>query len=167
MASGGENEFGEDKEEDKRRYRDKKRKKEESNSTSESEREEETYVVGMRPEVKADCIFGDPHEVGKFVERKVGKVKSVRVTRGGTVIIDCKDHVQSYRAINICSFGDIPVHTFHLGGEGNRRKKGIISGVPMTVNPEIFVQEVEGVCEAKRLSRYKEGMREDTKSKYV
>ena len=42
--------------------------------------------------------------------------------------------------------------------------KGVISGVPLDIKPDMFVEEVEGVCEARRLSRYREGQREQTKS---
>ena len=163
MASGGENECGdEDKENDRRRWRDRKRRKEQSNS--ESENEEERYVVGMRAEVKADGIFGNQHEVGKFIEKRVGKVKSVRVTRGGTVIIECRNCDQSYKAIMIRDYGETPVATFHLGTGGIKKRKGVISGVPLTVKPELFEREVEDVYEARRLSRYREGQREDTMS---
>ena len=161
MCSGGEEEFGDETEGDKRGSRDRKRKKGESNS--ESEHEEGRYVVGMRAEGKVDGVFGNPQDVGKFIEKRVGNVKSVRINRSGTVIIECRDFDQSYRAVNIYSYGEIPVNTFYLGGEERKRRKGVISGVPLTVKPDIF-KEVDDVWDAKRMSRYREGQREDTLS---
>ena len=161
MGSGGEEECGDEAEDDKRGSRDRKRKKEGSNS--ESENEEGRYVIGMRAEGKVDGVFANPQEVGKFIEKRVGKVKSVRVNRSGTVIIECRDFDQSYRALNVYSYGDIRVNTFPLGEGGYRRRKGVISGVPLTVKPAVFKQ-VDGVLEAKRMSRYREGQREETLS---
>ena len=48
-------------------------------------------------------------------------------------------------------------------GEGARRT-GAISRVPLDMLPYMFKEGVEGVCHAKRLSRYREGKREDTLS---
>ena len=46
------------------------------------------------------------HEVGKFVEGKVGDVKSVRITRSGMVIIDCVCKRQGSKALNINTYED-------------------------------------------------------------
>ena len=52
----------------------------------------------MRAETKADRVFGNPHEVGKFIEKQVGRVNSVRITRSGVVIIVCGDVKQLNKA---------------------------------------------------------------------
>ena len=46
---------------------------------------EERFVVGMRAEIIANGVFENPLEVGKFIEKKVGRVDSVRITRSGVV----------------------------------------------------------------------------------
>ena len=161
MESGEENDEEDDN--DKRGFGDKAKKRKASRLEREPEERKERYVLGMKAETKADGVFGDPYKVGKFVEEKVGKVKSVRITNGGIVIIECRDVDQLYRALNITRFGDITVDTFILGNEGSSRRKGVISGVPLNVKPDIF-EDVEGVWIARRMTRYREGQREDTKS---
>ena len=86
---------------------------------------EEKFVVGMRAETIADGVFGNPLEVGKFIEKQVGRVDSVRITRSGVVIIVCGDVKQLNKALKIIKFGEVPVRTFRIG-EGARRMKGVI-----------------------------------------
>ena len=75
------------------------------------------------------------------MEEKVGKVKSVRITRSGLVIVECKDRDQAKKAMKIRSFNKCRVEVFFLGGK--RRKMGVISGVPLTVKPQQLM-DVEG-----------------------
>ena len=44
------------------------------------------------------------------------------------------------------------------------RRRGVISGVPLTVKMEAILDDVDGVCDAKRLTRFREGIREETTS---
>ena len=73
-------------EEEKRAY-DKKRKRKDDSRASE---ERETYVVGMRAATKKNGIFSDAHAIGRFISEQVGKIRIIRVTRSGTVIIECR-----------------------------------------------------------------------------
>ena len=101
---------------------------------------------------RVDGAFGKPHEVGQYVEKWYGKVKSVRITRSGVVIIDCSDAEQMEKALRTFYFGErkakVPVRMFRIG-EGARRK-GVISGVPLDIRPFLFEDKVEGVCDARR-----------------
>ncbi|XP_044062409.1 uncharacterized protein LOC122880942 [Siniperca chuatsi] len=100
--------------------------------------------------------------VGKFVGGKLGDVRSVRITGSGMIIIECVSKRQRERALKIHAFGDhSSVNCFPLGAE--IRKKGVVSGVPLTVEAEFF-QEVEDVCEAKWLTRFRNGEEEDSNS---
>ena len=65
------------------------------------------------------------------------------------------------KAVRIMKFGACPVSCFELGGREVRR--GVVSGVPLTMKTELFL-EIGGVCQARRLVRYREGEREETKS---
>ena len=117
----------------------------------------------MTAEKQVDGIFSDLHAVGKFVVGNIGSVKSVRTSRSGMVVIECKSSEQVVKALNIYTFGKCPVNVFRLG---IKRKKGVISGVPLEVKPDgIFSAfEGEGLCGVRRLTRYREGVREETKS---
>ena len=109
--------------------RGKETKKRKVNEESE---EEEKYVIGIVSEEPRDGIFSDPHAVAKFVVRKLGKVNSVRVTRRGMVIVECKSSEQARKAIvSIDRMGEYPLETFELGAR--KWRKGVISGVPMSV----------------------------------
>ncbi|XP_044076754.1 uncharacterized protein LOC122887519 [Siniperca chuatsi] len=130
-------------------------------------RTKETYLVGMvavtqtdrtqTAVTQTDRIFKDPHDIGKFVGGKLGDVRSVSTRRSGMVIIDCISKGQKDRALKICAFGDhSSVTCFPLGSEV--KKKGVVSGVPLTV------EAVEGVCEARRLTRFQNGEKEDSNS---
>ena len=135
---------------------------------------EEKFVVGivattitLTGEVKrVDGAFGKPHDVGRYVEKKYGKVKAVRITRSGVVIIDCNDAKQMEKVLDQYFFGEgkdkVPIKTFRMG-EG-ARTKGVISRVQEDIRPCKFEDGVKGVCHAKRLTRYREGKREDTGS---
>ena len=92
------------------------------------------------------------------MEEKVGKVKSVRITRSGLVIVECKDRDQAKKAMKIRSFNKCRVEVFFLGGK--RRKMGVISGVPLTVKPQQLM-DVEGVCEIRRLTKFNQGKKVD------
>ena len=142
--------------EDRRVYG--KRRRSEASGAREEENE---YAVGMTSVAQKDGVFSDPRQVGKFVEKVVGKVDMVRVTRTGMVIIQCKNEEQMGKAVKVKKFGECPVKCFRLEGRGRRR--GVISGVPTTMNEEEFC-ELSGVCEARRLTRFREGEREKTKS---
>ena len=109
-----------------------KKQRNKKNPTSESSQitSEGTYLVGMVAVTKTetDGIFKEPHEVGKFVERKLGEVRSIRITRGGIVIIECNSRCQRDRALKIDAYCDYScVACFPLGKEG--KKKGVNSGV--------------------------------------
>ena len=110
---------------------DKNRKK--GISTQSGSDQEEEYIVGMRAEVKADGIFKDQHEVGKFVAGKVGQIKSLRVTRGGLVIFECADAEQFEKAMRISTYGKwkCPVNTFRMR---EKQCKGVVCGVSLSVN---------------------------------
>ena len=43
---------------------------------------------------------------------------------------------------------------------GNARKRGVISGVPLPVYEKAF-KKMEGVCEARRMTRWRDRNRED------
>ena len=139
--------------------RERKRKRSESNM-SEDKRE---YMVGMIAGVQKDGVFSEPQKVGKFVEKSIGKVVLVRITRTGMVIIQCKDEEQEEKAIQMTTFGKCPVKCFRLGGR--ERRRGVIS-VPLTVKENVFLQ-VSGVSEVRRLTRFKNGEREKTNSVQV
>lgn len=139
--------------------RGKETKKRKANEESE---QEEDYVVGIIADRQIDGIFNDPHAVVKFVVGKVGKVKSVRVSRRGMIIVECKSTEQVHKALGIYKFGECPVEVFRLGVR--ERRKGVVSGVPLTVKMETIMHNVDGVCDAKRLSRFREGGREETTS---
>ena len=48
----------------------------------------------MRAEDKVDGIFSDQHAVAKFLVGNVGEIKSLRSTRIGIVIFECKNWEQ-------------------------------------------------------------------------
>ena len=49
--------------------------------------------------------FSDSHEVGRFIKKVAGEVKAVRISREGTVIVECGATEQRDRALKIRSFG--------------------------------------------------------------
>ena len=94
MASEQESEESEIRSVDTRGIENKKKRKK-KNHTSEASlatSEEETFLVGMVAFTRTDGMFKEPCEVGKFVERKIGEVRCIRLTRGGMVIIVCNVH---------------------------------------------------------------------------
>ena len=141
--------------------KERKKRKKEGSSDSESDEEIQSFAIGMTAEAQIDGLFSDPQAVGKFVEKRIGKVNSVRITRNGLVIIECKDKEQVFKALNIQQFNKCYVKMFHL--EGKRKVRGVISGVPLTVKQDHIV-DVDGVCEARRLTRFKDGKREESSS---
>lgn len=142
-----------------------KKRKKEGNTYSESDDDEETETstLGMTSATQTDGIFNDPQAVGKFVESTWGKVKSVRITRNGMVIIECTSKAQASNWIDLKFFNKHRVNVFYLGGKRRRGVRGVVSGVPQEIRPESFL-EVDGVCGARRLTRFTEGKREDSKS---
>ena len=120
-------------------------------NSSEQLRKKKSYLVGMIALTRMDGIFKNPHRVGKFVEEKVGAVKSVRITRSGMVIIDCVSKPQGWKALDISTYKDHScVECFQPGSEA--MKKGVISGVSLLVDAELF-EAVEGVLEARGIKR--------------
>ena len=66
----------------------------------EKENEEGIFVIGMKVKGngwETNHAFSDSHEVGRFIKEEIGEVKTVRVTRGGIVIIECKTTSQITR----------------------------------------------------------------------
>ena len=51
----------------------------------------------MTSDTQANGIFNDPQAVGMFVEGILGRVKSVRISRNGMVIVVCKSKEQALR----------------------------------------------------------------------
>ena len=45
--------------------------------------------------------FRDSHEVGRFIKEEIGEVKTVRVTRGGIMIVECKTTRQRDKGIKL------------------------------------------------------------------
>ena len=99
-------------EEDTRLKENKKRK---INEESDHQEDEENYTIGIVAERQIDGIFSDPHAVAKFVVKNLGKVNSVRVSRRGVIIVECKNSDQVSRALNIYKFGECPLEVFRLG----------------------------------------------------
>ena len=88
----------------------------------------------MTAEAQIGGLFSDPHAVGKFVERRISRVSSVRITRNGLVIIDCKNKEQVYKAPSIQQYNKCYMKMFEL--DGKRKVKGVISGVLLTVKQD-------------------------------
>ena len=59
----------------------------------EKENEEGIFVIGIKVKGngwEANRAFSDSHsQVGRFIKKVVGKVKAVRISRGGIVIVEC------------------------------------------------------------------------------
>ncbi|KAK7930457.1 hypothetical protein WMY93_006852 [Mugilogobius chulae] len=81
-----------------------KRKKERQLSCDRESTSKEKYLVGMVSLKRVEGIFKDPHQVGRFIHQNVGDVCAVTVTRGGTVIIECKTQQQEEKAMDIVGF---------------------------------------------------------------
>ena len=95
--------------------REKENKKRKINEESDHQEDEEDYVIGIVAERQINGIFSDPHAVAMFVVKKLGKVKSVRVTRRGVVVVECKNLDQVSKAMHIYQFGECPLEVFQLG----------------------------------------------------
>ena len=129
----------------------------------EKENEEGICVIGI--EVKGNGwetnhAFSDSHEVGRFIKEEIGEVKTVRVARGGIVIVECRTTRQKDKGLKM-TFGRADVVFFPM-----REKptvKGVISGVPLNVEAE-WLLEVEGVCGAKWLKSYRGGKEQESLS---
>ena len=136
-------------EEDERGYDSKKRK---LSSSLNEDQQKEKYTVGMIAVSQANGLFSDPHEVGNIIAGTdgVGEIRSVRITRSGMVIIDCKTKQQMKQVLRIDEWDDKSVKCFRLGAKA--RKKGVISGVPHSVMDLAF-KDIEGVCEARRMMK--------------
>ncbi|KAK7877096.1 hypothetical protein WMY93_032176 [Mugilogobius chulae] len=146
-SGGAENES--DKEMDTRTTNKKRKKKSDSNH---SESDDGSFLVGMVAVTVEDGIFKDPHVVGKFVGEKLGRVKSIRVTRSGMVIIECVSEKQREQALKIEVFvKHLCVRCFRLDEEP--KSKGVVTGVPVDFDVEEFL-DVSGVCGVRRLSRF-------------
>lgn len=75
-------------------------------------------------------------------------------------INECASKLHRDRACEISENRDYSsLSCFPLGSEA--RKKGVASGVPMSVKPESF-RDIAGVCEARRLTRLQDGEKEDS-----
>ena len=65
-----------------------------------------------------------------------------------------------HKAMNIECMGECPLETFELGAR--KWRKGVITGVPLSVKMEDIMNCFDEFCEAKRLTRFREGVREET-----
>ena len=147
-------------EEDKRAYEKKKRKR---SSDARSSSESEQYVVGMRSVTKRNGIFSDAHEIGRYISGQVGKIRILRVTRSGTVIVECRSKKQRNEMVKIKEYEDgSEIVWFKL--EGKPRRKGVISGVPLSITTDIIMDYVDEAYDARRMTRYREGEKQLSKS---
>ena len=145
---------------DRRGY-EKKRKINETSSSNGEEGPEEKYVVGIRSVSKRNGLFSHPHAVSKFVVDRVGEIKSVRVTRTGMVIVECRNKQQMKEMSRIKRYNGSEVECFPM--RERPRKKGVISGFPLTIGMEA-IDDYDCVYEARRMYRYKEGKKEPSES---
>ena len=76
------------------------------------------------------------------------------------MIFEC-DADKLDKAMKIKRFGECPLTTFCMG---DKQVKDVVSGVPLTVKPEVFISLVDGVREAKRMTVFREGEREESQS---
>ena len=147
----------------------KKKRKRRAGSLGASEPSEESevevevkHVVGIRVVLQVDGIFKDRHEVAKFVGKKLGEVKSVRIARSGIVVVECMSEEQKEAAIRRLKwFNGCDVECFELGKKA--KSTGVITGVPLSMEVEAFL-ELEGVSQVRRLKRYRDGEKEDSLS---
>ena len=133
----------------------------------EKENEEGIFVIGIKVKGngwEANQTFSDSHEVGRFIKKVVGEVKAVRISRGGIVIVECETTEQRDRALKIRSFGRADIACFSMRDKPS--VKGVISGVPIDVMAESFL-EVEGVCGARQLKSHREGKEQDSRSVFI
>ena len=83
----------------------------------EKENEEGIFVIGMKVKGngwESNHVFSDSHEVGRFIKEEIGEVKTVRVTRGGIVIVECKTTRQRDKELKIAAFGRADVVCFPM-----------------------------------------------------
>ena len=126
-----------------------------------SEATEEKFVVGMRAVSKENGLFSDPHLVGKYVSNKVGEIRSVKVTRTGTVIIECSNKQQAKEVLKAKRFNGKEIMCFKM--RDRPRKRGVISGVSLKVDMEAVLDNT-CVYDARRMSRYRDGKKELSES---
>ena len=76
---------------------------------------------------KANGIFSDAHVVGRYIASQVGRIRIIRVTRSGTVIIECKSKQQRNEMMKMKEYEDgSEIVWFKL--DGKPKRKGVISG---------------------------------------
>ena len=111
------------------------------------------FVIGIKVKGngwEANQAFSDIHEVGRFIKKVVGEVKAVRISRGGIVTVECEPTEQRDGALKIRSCGRADIVCFSM--RDRPTVKGVISGVPIDVEAESFL-EVERVCVERRLKK--------------
>ena len=144
--------------EEERRAFEKKRKRTPDRSSSESEQ----VIVGMRAVTKRNGIFSDAHAIGRYISGQVGKIRILRVTRSGTVIIECRTKQQRNEMVRIKEYEDgSEIVWFKLG---KPRRKGVISGVPLSITTDMIMDCVRDAYDARRMTRFREGKKELSKS---
>ena len=105
---------------------------------------------------KRNGIFSDAHAIGRYIAEHVGKVRILRVTRNGTVIIECKSRQQRNDMVKITEYEDgSEIVWFKL--KGKPRRKGVISGVPLSITTDAIMDYVKEAYEARRMTRFHEG----------
>ena len=99
----------------------------------EGQDEEESVTVGVKFMEKVDsCLLADPFVVSRWVEKELGHVESVRVTRSGLVIIVCVSVGQWKNALEVKRMGARKVNCFLL--KKRAPMKGVVPGVAVDIN---------------------------------
>lgn len=107
--------------------------------------------VGVRFLEKVDsCLFSDPYVVSGWVEKNLGTLNSVKVSRSGVVLIICVSSTQREWALRITCLGTRSLSCFAL--RSRAPLEGVITGVALSVEMEQIKMRIPSVSDARRFS---------------
>lgn len=85
----------------------------------------------------------DPLKLTKIIREKVGEVKYARILGDGNLLVGCNNEVQMEKAKKMSCVGKIKiVKVVRVGEKINGGSKGMIYGIPLTVNMKELVENL-------------------------
>lgn len=129
-------------------------------------------VAQQANELKVLVGFKEGHDIGKIglialtvgLKKVLGEVDKAFPVRGGKLLIQCRNSTQRDKALKLQSVCKLEVSEARLFGE--RRLKGVISGIPLGEKLEDLKKVMKGgtIVSVKRLQANRNGERVDSTS---
>ncbi|XP_059813909.1 uncharacterized protein LOC132385715 [Hypanus sabinus] len=140
----------------------------ESSESKEDEQVERGAVVinGFNEKAQGHMKEMNPFVLTTTLANKVGEIVFAKVLNDGNLLVRCANEEQLEKALKLKEIGKCKVEYTGRVGARNGGCKGVITGVPMSINMEELKRNIKGgkVINVRRLKTTKEGMKKESET---